>query len=280
VCYEGPMRLVCLILLAVAAGCSGREESPSATTTTTHQMTPQDLIAIEQTPGVTPPLEDATEPAPNPVAGLEGAPGPSPAFGPADAAVYVVVFTDFQCPVCRRAVEPLKHLARDLPADVRIVLKNNALVLHPRAAASAAAAMAAFRQGKFWAYHDRLFTTQQLDDPSLVAHAQALGLDVERFKRDMADEKIAAQISYESALAKTLGLGGTPALVIDGKTQVGWGSYMGTAGDVHDALERARKLAAGGVPAARLALEATRQIGPEGPTIATALFANGGAGGQ
>jgi protein-disulfide isomerase len=271
-CYEGPMRLVCVLLLALAAACSGREETTSATTTTTRPMTPQDLIAIEQTPGVTPPLEDATDPAPSPVAGLEGTPGTSPAYGPADAPVYVFVFTDFQCPVCRRAVEPLKHLARDLPNDVRLVLKNNALALHPRAAAAAAAAMAAFRQGKFWAYHDRLFTTQQLDDQSLVAHAQALGLDVERFKRDMADDAIAAQVRYESALAKTLNLGGTPALVIDGKTQVGWGSYMGTAGEVRDALERAHKLT--GIPAARLAVEATRQFGPDGPMIASALFAS------
>src|SRR6185369_7655646 len=96
-------------------------------------------------------------PAPAPVEGLDGAPGPSPAYGPAAAPVYVFVLTDFQCPVCRRAVEPLKYLARRYPNDVRLVVKQNALVSHNRAAAAAAASIAAFRQGKYWAFADRLF---------------------------------------------------------------------------------------------------------------------------
>ncbi len=84
--------------------------------------------------GSTPPLAHNVDPAPAPVAGLVGTPGASPGFGPENAPVRIFLFTDFQCGVCPRVVEPLKHLARAYPDDVRIVLKQNALATHGRAA--------------------------------------------------------------------------------------------------------------------------------------------------
>jgi len=197
-----------LLVLPLAAGCSStsaqRPSTPnattsaaaSATTAETPQLTPQELIALERTPGKTPALTDEAEPPPEPVARLDGTPGTSPAFGPADAPVRVFLFTDFQCPVCPRAVEPIKNLLRSYPKDIRIVLKENALTSHPRAARAAAASLAAFRQRKFWEFHDRVFANSgRLEDSDLVAHAQALGLDVPRFQRDMDDEAVTAQVT-------------------------------------------------------------------------------------
>jgi protein-disulfide isomerase len=277
-----------LALIALATGCSAGAvkrpvAAPAAPSTTTSatlmseeppDLTAQELIALERTPGSTPPLAQAVEPAPAPFAGLGGTPGPSPAYGPEEARVRIYLFTDFQCPVCPRAVEPLKHLARAYPKDVRIVLKQNALASHGRAARVAAASLAAFRQGKFWKFHDRVFASAaQLEDQDLVAHAQALGLDVSRFQRDMDDEAVTAQVKYESDLATSLGLGSTPGLVVNGALQKGWGSYMGLESLVKRELERARTIAAGGVPDNRVAYEATRQSGPKGGELAAALFA-------
>src|SRR6185369_16779552 len=149
-----PLALVLLATVAVACSESKKEEPPPPPIA---ELGPQETIALEGTPCSTPPLTGATEPTPAAVEGLDGAPGPSPAYGPVTAPVYVFVLTDFQCPVCRRAVEPLKYLARRHPNDVRLVVKQNALVSHGRAAAAAAASIAAFRQGKYWAYADRLF---------------------------------------------------------------------------------------------------------------------------
>jgi protein-disulfide isomerase len=233
----------------------------------------QETIALEGTPGSTPPLTDATQPAPAPVEGLDGAPGPSPAYGPVSAPVYVFILTDFQCPVCRRMVEPMKYLARRYPTEVRLVVKQNALVSHSRAAAAAAASIAAFRQGKYWAFEDRLFSNPgSLDDEGLVTSGQALGLDAERFKKDMADPATAAQVKYENALANKLELPSTPGFIINGTKQMGWGSYMGVKSTVDKELARAKQIAAGGVAPDRVAYEATKQSGPNGEMIANALF--------
>jgi protein-disulfide isomerase len=256
-------------------GCSSskNDEPPPPPPAPVAELTHQQVTALEQTPGSTPALDDATEPPPAAVAGLPGAPGPSPAFGPADAPVHVFVLTDFQCPVCRRVVEPLKYLVRRYPTDVRIVVKHNALTSHARSATMAAAAVAAFRQRRFAAYADRLFANPtQTDDASLVANAQAIGLDVERFRKDMADPAVAAQVQYESALASSIELRSTPAFVVNGAVQQGWGSYMGMRAIVDRELARARLVAAGGVPAGRVAYEATRQSGPKGEQLAAALF--------
>jgi protein-disulfide isomerase len=278
------MTIRTLVLLALAAGCSSSTAkkpdtiptSPGTTLMSEEplRLTPQELITLERTPGSTPPLAQMVEPRPVPVAGFGGIPGPSPAYGPEDAPVRIYLFTDFQCPVCPRVVEPIKHLARAYPNDVRIVLKENALASHARAARAAAASLAAFRQGKFWEFHDRVFANPgRLDDQDLFVLAQELGLDVSRFQRDMDDDSVKAQVKYESALAASIKLGSTPGLVVNGTRHMGWASYMSLEIAVKQELERARRIAKGGVPAGRVAYEATRQSGPDGEKLATALFA-------
>jgi protein-disulfide isomerase len=263
-----------LVLAAVVACSESKKEAPPPPPPApVAELSNQAVLALEQTPGSTPALPDATEPSPAPVAGISGTPGPSPAYGPVDAPVYVFVLSDFQCPVCRRAIEPLKYLARRHPTDVRIVFKHNALTSHVRAAATAAAAIAAFRQEKFWAFADRVFERQgPYDDDALAAHAQAVGVDAARFRKDLADPAVTAQVQYESALATSVELRSTPTFVVNGTIQKGWGSYMGIEGQVTRELARAKQIAAGGVPPARVAYEATRQSPPEGERLAAALF--------
>src|SRR5688572_17149975 len=132
------LRAVGMVLVAVGfVACGEGKKEPAPPPAPVAEMSLQEVLALEHTPGSTPPLEDAKQAAPAPVSGLEGAPGVSPAYGPATAPVYVFLLTDFQCPVCRRVVEPLKYLARRYPNDVRVVVKHNALVTHNRAAAAA-----------------------------------------------------------------------------------------------------------------------------------------------
>jgi protein-disulfide isomerase len=271
--------------LALVAGCASRTPvqaaagaptvvAPAPTPVPAVSLTTQELIGLERTPGGTPPLPDGVEPAPEPVAGIAGTPGPSPAYGPEDAPVRIYVFTDFQCPVCPRVVEPIKHLALAYPHDVRIVLKQNALAMHARAARLAAASLAAFRQGRFWEFHDRLFANRiRNSEDDLVSLATAIGLDAARFQADMDDEAVTEQVKYESELASSIGLPATPALVVNGKLERGWGSYMSLENVVKRELERARRIAGSGVPGSRVAYEATRQSGPKGGELAAALFA-------
>lgn len=219
---------------------------------------------LERTPGLTPVLPLVKVPAPPAVKGLAGTPGESPAMGPNDAIVKVFMFSDFQCPVCRRAVEPMKKLARAYPDDVQIIFKHHALSSHQRAGPSARATIAAMRQGRFWEMHDRLFDQQQLlDDATLSSTAQMVGCDLAQYEKDLVDPALAAQVAYESAQAQALDAPGTPAFFVNGEKTVGWGSYMGLESQVRRAVEDGKKLLADGVPRAEVAKKLTAAKSPE-----------------
>lgn len=178
--------------------------------------------------------------------------GQSPKKGPAwlgakDAKVLVTIFSDFQCPVCRRSADPIKQLVVDFPGEVKVVFRNNALAMHGRSQPAAVAAIAAQNQGKFWQYHDKLFQTGQLDDQSLLDHARSLGLDMTRFQADLADGRVVARVEMESKMSESLGASGTPAFFVNGVRQVGWGSYMALKSMVAREIAQGKELIAGGV---------------------------------
>jgi protein-disulfide isomerase len=142
----------------------------------------------------------------------------SPSQGPADALVTLVEFTDFQCPFCARANATVKQVQEDYGNRLRLVVKQHPLPFHPRARPAALASLAAHQQGKFFQYHDKLFANQQsLDDASLEAFAKEVGLDVKRWKKDMADPKLAAIVDRDAALAQSLGARGTPGFFVNGR---------------------------------------------------------------
>lgn len=154
--------------------------------------------------------------------------GPSPAIGKDDAPVKVFVISDFQCPVCRRAANGGHELFDQFGKDVQWVFWQNPLDMHQKAMPTAKASMAAFRQGKFWQYHDKLFQNQRAaDSADLDRYAQELGLDMEQFKKDIEDPSLEAKIRSDQAAAELIGARGTPAFLINGRLQVGWGSAAG-----------------------------------------------------
>ena len=80
------------------------------------------------------------------------------------------------------------------------------------------AAMAAHEQGKFWEFHDKLFSNQpKIQGPDLTKYAQELGLDMKRFQEAIAQEKFKAQIDSDSSEAGSLGVTGTPAFFVNGR---------------------------------------------------------------
>ena len=112
--------------------------------------------------------------------------GHEPSKGPADALVTIIEFSDYECPYCRKAHEPLMD-ALDDNDDVRLVFKHYPLPMHVHAIPAARAAWAAGQQGKFWEMHDHMFEVGgKLDDVEQAA--RGMGLDVDRFKVDMASE--------------------------------------------------------------------------------------------
>ena len=148
--------------------------------------------------------------------------GNSPALGPANALVTIVEFSDFQCPFCSRVEDTIRQVRQHYGRDVRIVWKNNPLPFHDHETPAAEAAMAAHAQGKFWEMHDLLFQNQSaLNPPDLERYAQQLGLDMTRFRADIAAHRFTAQIDADKALATRVGAQGTPNFYINGTNLVG-----------------------------------------------------------
>jgi protein-disulfide isomerase len=141
----------------------------------------------------------------------------SPAKGPADAKVTLVEFSDFQCPFCGRVTPTLRQIREKYGDDVRIVFKHLPLRMHPKAPQAHAAAEAAKLQGRFWEMHDRIFANQrEMSEEKYLEYAKEIGLDVERFKRDMASAEVKQRIDADVAEAAKLGVTGTPGFFING----------------------------------------------------------------
>ena len=174
--------------------------------------------------------------------------GDSPAIGPDSAPVKVFIISDFQCPVCRRAAEGLEMIFGQNAGKVQWIFWNNPLDMHRRALPMAKAAMAAFKQGKFWEYHDLLFKDQSGSDPAVLAgYASQLGLDAAKFQADMESPDLLKKIQSDQAAAELIEARGTPAFVINGKKQVGWGSEAGIASMVEMELQKMNELTGTGM---------------------------------
>jgi protein-disulfide isomerase len=149
---------------------------------------------------------------------LDGA----PVRGPEDAKVTIVEFGDFQCPFCTRVTSTLQQIQKQYPNDVKLVFKHLPLRIHPQAPGAHAAAEAAHRQGRFWEMHDKIFANQaDLAPETFVAYAQQIGLDVEKFEKDVASEDVKKRLDADTQEAQKLGVSGTPAFFINGKYMAG-----------------------------------------------------------
>ncbi len=145
-------------------------------------------------------------------------PGDAPSKGPANAPLVLVVFSDFQCPFCKRVEPTLAEVEKHYPGKVRVVWKNYPLPFHNNAEPAAEAAMAADAQGKFWPMHDRLFDNNTaLDRESLENDAAAIGLDLPRFRADLDAGRYKARIEADKQEGSELGVVGTPAVFINGR---------------------------------------------------------------
>ncbi|MCT9935085.1 Na+/H+ antiporter NhaA [Planotetraspora sp. A-T 1434] len=142
--------------------------------------------------------------------------------GPDEALVTVVEYGDFECPYCGMAEPVVRELLRDF-GDVRYVWRHLPLRdVHPSAQLAAEAAEAAAEQGAFWEMHDLLLDHQgDLLLPDLVGYAEGLGLDVERFRRDLEDHVGAARIAEDIDSADISGVSGTPTFFVNGRRHHG-----------------------------------------------------------
>ncbi|MFZ5445939.1 MAG: DsbA family protein [Myxococcota bacterium] len=174
----------------------------------------------------------------------------APIKGPNNALVTVVEFSDYQCPFCSRANNTIVELEKQYEGKIRVAMKQHPLDFHPRAKPAALAALAAGEQGKYWEMHHKIFGNQQaLDDSTFESYAKDLGLNVEKWKADLASPKFQQQIQKDTALAMQLGATGTPAFFINGKKISGAQPIDNFKKVIDEELAKAAELVKNGTPA-------------------------------
>jgi protein-disulfide isomerase len=143
----------------------------------------------------------------------------APVRGPKEAPVTLVEFSDFHCPFCSRAQGTLKQVLERYPGKVKLVYRDFPLeALHPQARSAAEAARCANDQGKFWEYHDVLYTNAPRGGPEdLRRYAQQVGLDMPKFEQCVTSGAHRAGVQRDLDQGSRLGVTGTPAFFVNGR---------------------------------------------------------------
>ena len=138
--------------------------------------------------------------------------------GPADAAVTLVQYGDYECSYCGAAYPIIKQVQARMGERLRFVFRNFPITTsHPHAEQAAEAAAAAAAQGRFWRMHDLLYENQgRLRDQDLRAYAEQLGLDLELFDQELADHVHAERVREDFMSGVRSGVNGTPTFYING----------------------------------------------------------------
>lgn len=150
--------------------------------------------------------------------------------GNPDGDITVVEFFDFNCGYCKHGLpEVQKLIAGD--KNVRVVFKELP-ILSKGSEEAAKAALAAKRQGKYWEFHQAMLGSKgQANEASALKAAESLGLDMDKFKADMASAEVKNELLEMLKLAKAMGVNGTPHFLVGDK------SIPGAPEDLHEQLE-------------------------------------------
>jgi len=146
----------------------------------------------------------------------------TPVRGPALAKVTIVEYGDFQCPFCARAAQTMATLQKEYGNDLRIAYRHNPLAFHAHACELAEVAMAAAEQGKFWEMLDYIYAHQQdLDEQKYEDSAQAVILDLPRYRKSLLAHAHGKEIDEDIAEAVKVGAHGTPTFFVNGRVIAG-----------------------------------------------------------
>jgi protein-disulfide isomerase len=141
----------------------------------------------------------------------------SPSRGPELAPVTIVMFSDFECRYCEEAFKTIAELEREYPGQIRFVYKAMPLVNHEHALLAALVGHSALAQGKFWEFHDLVFSGRGIDPATISAYAKQVGLDPARVDRELDSLTYASAVRKDLRVAKRLKLRSTPVFFINGR---------------------------------------------------------------
>jgi len=156
---------------------------------------------------------------PPPVQRIEVSVQSAPFKGGAKAPVTIVEFSDFHCPFCKGVLPTLTQIEARYSDKIRIVFRDFPIEsLHPGASKAHEAARCANDQGKFWAYHDKLFASPPKSSPEIFkALAKEVDLDGTAFEKCLESGKHQAAIKKDIEEGQRVGVTGTPVFFINGR---------------------------------------------------------------
>ena len=143
--------------------------------------------------------------------------------GNPNARVTLEEFGDFECPPCGKLSDPINQLEKDYQPNLRVIFRHFPLVIHPHAREAALAAEAAGLQGRFWEMHDVLYREQpvwsKVADPRTLfnAYAGMVGLDLDRFKKDMDSDQTKMRVAADQKQGTSIGVQNTPTIFLNNR---------------------------------------------------------------
>jgi protein-disulfide isomerase len=153
----------------------------------------------------------------------------APSLGDASAAVTLVEYSDFECPVCRSLHDVLRGVLPNYAGKVRLVFKDFPLEqLHPWARTAAIAGRCAYQQDPqaFWKMYDFIYDNQEIISAAnawtkMMDYAGQSGLDADGFKACMAGPEAGAAVNASRANGQLLDVNSTPTVFVNGRRLVG-----------------------------------------------------------
>ena len=203
--------LIIVAVLGIALGSAWYLTKPGSTSTSTSQPSPS--TGSQPPPNQPPPIRT-------------GIPGAEPAHtkGPTNAPAHIEEFGDFECPPCGMFHPVLEQMEQEFGDKLHVTFREFHLVpTHKHALAAASAAEAAGMQGKFWQMHKLIYDHQndwkkEFDvRPIFEGYAKEIGLNIERYQRDLISDAVAQRIFMDGKRGHSLGVKGTPTVFLNGR---------------------------------------------------------------
>lgn len=140
-----------------------------------------------------------------------------PSFGNKDAKLVIVEFGDFQCPISQTEFPIIREISNRYQDKILFIYRQFP-VINQNSILAAQASLCANEQGKFWAMHDRLFssTGQELTTEFLSQVAKSSGVDLVKFQSCLSSEKYKNQVTEDALDAELLAVAGTPTFFVNG----------------------------------------------------------------
>ena len=158
--------------------------------------------------------------------------------GPADAAVTLVEYGDYECPHCGAINEIVNAVLKRFPRELRFVFRHFPLKeVHPNAQAAAEGAEFAGAHDRFWEMHEGLYQNRdRLGRPLLLELARALGLSESDLQKALDTEEYAARIRADFRGGVRSGVNGTPTFFVDGRRHDGSFAFDGLVAAIESRL--------------------------------------------